>query len=243
MASELWQRLRAARISAGLTQEELGKRIGVTRAAISQWEHQEPEKRSQPRWEHIAAVSRVTGAPQSWLGSDEAELDDFWSRTIEGDVMGAPVDGVRSAAVDSGAWSAYVVVPQLDTNQPALLAYRRTWVEHLKLSAGTLECYMVNGDVRFIEADHGSFSGECSLSKGDVLLVDRSVDKIDKPGIYLVGEPAVAIVARSIMDLKTMRQSLCIVGIEGAPPLRNGPMPIDPSLPLYGRAVMRTETL
>lgn len=49
-------RFRARREAAGLTQDELAKRAGVTRAAIS---HLETGKRTKPRHETVVAIDRA----------------------------------------------------------------------------------------------------------------------------------------------------------------------------------------
>ena len=48
MPSELWQRLRAAREHAKLTQQQIADACGVSREAVSQWEAKDPAKRKTP---------------------------------------------------------------------------------------------------------------------------------------------------------------------------------------------------
>lgn len=74
----MWQRIKAARLAAGLTQAELGKACGVTRNAVSQWESSEEESRTNPQLERLKLVSDATKAPLDWLTSDESEINDAW---------------------------------------------------------------------------------------------------------------------------------------------------------------------
>ncbi|MBU2708951.1 helix-turn-helix transcriptional regulator [Zooshikella marina] len=79
--SELWERIRAARASAGMTQEELASRIGVRRPTVGVWETSDPTKRSQPRDRMLRKIADATGAPYGWLISDKSEIDaDFISQ-------------------------------------------------------------------------------------------------------------------------------------------------------------------
>jgi transcriptional regulator with XRE-family HTH domain len=204
MSTELWQRLRAARKAAGLTQEELGRRIGVTRASVSQWEAPEKDKRTIPRWEHIASVSAVTGAPQDWLMSDESELESFWFAPDDHDGDGKPElphqSIMRKSEQDPlGMWSAFVVVPRLDPDWTrdarrtlsqaslGLLAYKRSWVEFKQLDPGNLYTWVASDD---------SMDG-CGIHKGDNLLIDSGQRSLSvSGGLYLVGA------SRTLLELR-----------------------------------------
>lgn len=73
--SELWERIRAARASAFMTQEELADMIGVTRPTVGVWETSDPKKRSKPRDRMLRKIADATGAPYGWLISDKSEID------------------------------------------------------------------------------------------------------------------------------------------------------------------------
>lgn len=75
--SELWQRLRAARRYADLTQTDLGRACGVSRSAVAFWEAEAPEQRTRPTLEHMVTISRSTGAPLEWLMNDASRLEDL----------------------------------------------------------------------------------------------------------------------------------------------------------------------
>lgn len=75
MKSGMWQRIRAARNWAKLSQQVVADACGVSRAAVALWESEDADKRTAPRHENIKAISRLTGAPIGWLFDDEAELN------------------------------------------------------------------------------------------------------------------------------------------------------------------------
>ncbi len=68
------------RLDAGLTQEQLGDEIGVSRAAISQWEKKAPKLRK----EHILGLSKALNKPPS-------AFEQFGGGTV------TPADGKRHA--------------------------------------------------------------------------------------------------------------------------------------------------
>lgn len=78
MASELWQRLRAARRYADLRQEDVRRVTGVSRSAVAQWEAEEPEKRTTPSIDQVKAVAKLAKLPLEWMLNDHANVDDVW---------------------------------------------------------------------------------------------------------------------------------------------------------------------
>lgn len=71
-SAELAQRIKQARLKAGLTQAQIAELMGCTRGAITQWESENPNIRTSPP---IPALKRFVGITQtsifSLLGSDE----------------------------------------------------------------------------------------------------------------------------------------------------------------------------
>lgn len=78
MPSELWQRLRAARRFADLTQQNLGDQCRVSRGAVALWEAAEPEHRTKPTIENLVKVAEATSVPLEWLMNDASKLDDVY---------------------------------------------------------------------------------------------------------------------------------------------------------------------
>lgn len=93
--SKLADRIKSARQNAGLTQEELAKLCGVSRATVNQWEAREPNKTLRPRNKNLKKVSDVTGVTYEWLRSfpviseyqkplnDEESLDFSLEKEVE----------------------------------------------------------------------------------------------------------------------------------------------------------------
>lgn len=60
---ELYERIALARKQAGLSQEQLGEQLGVSRQAVSKWE----SGQSNPDIQYIAAMCRLLGVSSDWL--------------------------------------------------------------------------------------------------------------------------------------------------------------------------------
>ena len=56
-------RIKEARKESGLSQEALGKKVGVTKSAVSQWENE----LTTPTRENILAIADLTGFSFRWL--------------------------------------------------------------------------------------------------------------------------------------------------------------------------------
>lgn len=72
LGHDLGERIRAARVKKGLTQEKLADALGVSKAAVSQWE----SNATCPRKEYISALAEILGVTINWLqGRDNADLE------------------------------------------------------------------------------------------------------------------------------------------------------------------------
>ena len=78
MASQLWQRLRAARKFADLTQAQLGAACGITRSGYAFFEASDDNARTRPNTDQIISISRLTKVPVEWLLNDAADPGDVW---------------------------------------------------------------------------------------------------------------------------------------------------------------------
>ncbi|MGI0118280.1 helix-turn-helix domain-containing protein [Zooshikella sp. RANM57] len=76
--SAMWERIRAARIDACLTQEEFAEKCNVSRGTVVLWESSDPKKRIIPRQKKLELISQITGAPLGWLLSDKEVIDTKW---------------------------------------------------------------------------------------------------------------------------------------------------------------------
>ena len=87
----LGRRIQEARKAAGLSQESLGERLGVSRQAVSKWE----SDASVPDLENLIAMSRIFGVTIGALLGVEPEAAEDRS---EGDAPEAPGEGAEDAA-------------------------------------------------------------------------------------------------------------------------------------------------
>jgi transcriptional regulator with XRE-family HTH domain len=78
MASELWQRIRALRARTGLSGEAFGAELGASKAAVSQWEANDPDKRTSPDLAKIVRMRQCFNVPLDWLLDDSADADHNW---------------------------------------------------------------------------------------------------------------------------------------------------------------------
>ncbi|MDD7319247.1 MAG: helix-turn-helix transcriptional regulator [Prevotellaceae bacterium] len=67
----LGERIKLARKVAGISQEELAKKIGTRQSQVTRWE----TNKATPRIETLAKIAEVTGVPLSelWYGNDNHE--------------------------------------------------------------------------------------------------------------------------------------------------------------------------
>jgi len=79
--SELWQRIRAARRFAGMTQDDLAREAGISRSAYAFWEGKTPENRTNPNGQQLMMVARLTKVPVEWLMSNLSKVEDVWKIT------------------------------------------------------------------------------------------------------------------------------------------------------------------
>jgi transcriptional regulator with XRE-family HTH domain len=65
-SASLSDRIRQARVRAGLTKTELGRRVGVVTSAVVQWEHPEG---TAPNATNLARIAQVTDVAFEWLAT------------------------------------------------------------------------------------------------------------------------------------------------------------------------------
>lgn len=88
MATPTYKKLKAARLHANLTQEQLAERLGISRAAVAQWEAKDPSKRTHPDLERVQAFCSATGAPLMWLLDENQDISRDWS--VVADIVPLP---------------------------------------------------------------------------------------------------------------------------------------------------------
>lgn len=105
------QRIKAARLHAGLTQEQLGEACAVSKSAVSNWETSNFSKATNPTFDNLRCISKVTGAPVKWLLDDTVDLDHGWQQRVSDSDI---VSFRRSEAVEA--------VPALTSEEQFLLS-------------------------------------------------------------------------------------------------------------------------
>jgi transcriptional regulator with XRE-family HTH domain len=67
MTTELWERIFHVRSKMGKTQETFGAALGVSKAAVAQWESKSPRTRTAPATAKLQAMARMSGVSIAWL--------------------------------------------------------------------------------------------------------------------------------------------------------------------------------
>lgn len=182
MATELWQRIKFARTHAKLTQDQVADRLGISRAAVAQWEAIDPEKRTTPSRLNLLRFSDASGAPIEWLNDDRAELDaTLWKSAPHASSITAnetATDYVR--AIDIGAEGG-MGDARINDDFPEVIRavdYTQQYIRGLVgfvPPPGRLVLFTGRGD-----------SMMPTIQPGESLLVDTGVTSFDRDGIYLV---------------------------------------------------------
>ena len=124
----LGRRVQEARKAAGLSQESLGERLGVSRQAVSKWE----ADTSVPELENLIAMSRILGVTIGALLEVEPEAAEGRS---EEDAPEAPGQAAEDTAPDGELAAVEAIV------QKYLEAVRRPrWSRRRKILAGAAVC-------------------------------------------------------------------------------------------------------
>jgi len=85
MQSELYQRIKAARQFAGLTQTGLGAALKtpVTKVSVSNWEKKAGGDGNMPTSKRLKEIADATNVPYLWLLSDESAINEIYGQTAE----------------------------------------------------------------------------------------------------------------------------------------------------------------
>ena len=78
MASELWQRIRAARQYADISHDDVSKVCGVSRPAVTLWESKDPGKRTKPDINQIQALAKLARLPVEYFLNDKLDPESVW---------------------------------------------------------------------------------------------------------------------------------------------------------------------
>ena len=130
----LGRRIQEGRKAAGLSQESLGERLGVSRQAVSKWE----ADTSVPELENLIAMSRVFGVTIGALLGVEPEAAECHS---EADAPESPGEGMENAAPSPGELTDRELAAVEAIVRKYLEAARRPrWSRRRKVLAGAAVC-------------------------------------------------------------------------------------------------------
>lgn len=179
MKSHLWQRIKLARTNAGMTQEQVGVKLGISRAAVAQWEAVQEEKRTTPSRDNLKDFARVTGAPLAWLYDDDSDLAVPASRSVSVISEIESEDGyvrVRQLDAEAGMGSEIenVDAPEVIRAIDFESSYIRSIVGYMP-PPGRLCLIAGRGD-----------SMMPLIQPGDTVVVDTGVTTFDGDGVYLI---------------------------------------------------------
>ena len=128
----LGRRIQEARKAAGLSQESLGERLGVSRQAVSKWE----SDAAVPELENLIAMSRIFGVTIGALLGVEPEAEE----PIEEEAPDAPGDGAERAAPAEELSGRELAAVEAIVQKYLEAARRPRWSRRKKLAAGAGAC-------------------------------------------------------------------------------------------------------
>lgn len=127
----LGRRVQEARKAAGLSQESLGERLGVSRQAVSKWE----SDASVPDLENLIAMSRIFGVTIGALLGVEPP-----AAPSEGDAPESPGDGAEDAAPAGELTDRELAAVEAIVQKYLEAVQRPRWSRRKKLAAGAAAC-------------------------------------------------------------------------------------------------------
>lgn len=105
--SELWQRLRAARAKAQMTQAQVARAMGLSRPAVTLWESREPQHRTVPTAEQLVELARMFGVPVTFLLDNSAGTEEVWGLGRADNTQGERTqEQDNSVVVGAAFWAA-----------------------------------------------------------------------------------------------------------------------------------------
>lgn len=158
----------AARIGTligGSTQRAFAQRVGVSQTTINQY----LQGQQDPRLSQLVKIAEGAGRSLAWLVTGvEAGTPAAVADKAEGFV---PVPRLQ---VKASAGAGAVAVPE-DLEEDGVVMFREAWMRRIGVNPRTAQALTAVGD-----------SMEPTIRDGDLLLVDRSIDRIVDNGIYVV---------------------------------------------------------
>lgn len=177
MKTELWQRLKSARKQAQLTQDQVAEALGISRAAVAQWEAVDPAKRTAPSRENLRRFAKSAGVPLDWLSDDLSGMD-FERATLPVSPPATPEGYVRFNLFEGGAGLG-LGVANVDYPEVIRTVDIAEWQIRKKL--GFLPA---PGRMQLITGRGPSMRPK--IEDGDVVMIDTTCNYFDGDDYYLI---------------------------------------------------------
>lgn len=177
MTTELWQRIKTARRDAKLTQDQVADTLGISRAAVAQWEATRPENRTAPSRDNLALFAKMANVSLGWLMDDSLSADPTRA-SVSVSPPATTADYVRVLQLDAEAGMGGERVnddyPEVIRAMDFEPAYIRSVVGFVP-PPGRLVLVTGRGD-----------SMVPVILPGESLMVDTGVTAFDGDGVYLI---------------------------------------------------------
>lgn len=185
----LGDRVREARVGAGLSQEALAKKIGIKQPSVAAIESNKPGKKARGT-KHLVAIAEVTGRRALWLATGKGEpLDQKHKKSLENYKLPSLADmetvAVPEYNVRVSAGGGFHIGDETIKDS---WVFSRSYIEnelHLPAAANGMVILEVMGD-----------SMEPTLHSGDRVLVNMGDRRISQPGIFVLWDGDGTVVKR-----------------------------------------------
>ena len=163
----LGRRIQEARKAAGLSQESLGERLGVSRQAVSKWE----ADAAVPELENLIAMSRIFGVTIGALLGVEPEAEE----PTEEDSPEAPGGESGDAAPDRELTDRELAAVEAIVQKYLEAVRRPRWSRRRKVLAGTAICAVLLLAVYALGSSFFSLGNRLDQVQSQVYGIERSV--------------------------------------------------------------------
>ena len=162
----LGRRIQEARKAAGLSQESLGERLGVSRQAVSKWE----ADAAVPELENLIAMSRIFGVTiGALLGVEPPEAPS------EGDAPESPGDGAEDAAPVGELTDRELAAVEAIAQKYLEAVQRPRWSRRRKVLAGAAVCAVLVLAVYALDTGFSILGDRLDLVQSQVNSIQGSV--------------------------------------------------------------------
>lgn len=167
-------RIRAVRVARGLKLGYCAQQIGVSRTSLGQWE---ADKVENPDTTALGRFTKLTDISLDWLVERKGEDPDLSMPVGNGKQRRPDVAVSLRSEIPEIAASLTIHAHALDLTPRA----------HWAIPSEVLELAL-NAEPSAVVIKRVTKSDDFGCDRGDYLLIDRSHDQLDEPGIYMVAD-------------------------------------------------------